>query len=64
MVGQGLTVLAAGAGGNCSDILFLLPIISLFFFHPLSEMNGWVTCGLCPVPGHWVDDWWLYAMKV
>ena len=30
MVGQGLTVLAVGAGRDCSDIFFLSPIISLF----------------------------------
>ena len=30
MVGQGLTVLAVGAGGDCSDISFLSPIISFF----------------------------------
>ena len=36
MVGQGLTVLAVGAGGGgCSDIFFLSPITSLFFL-PLS----------------------------
>ena len=42
MVGQGLTVLAVGAGGDCSDILFLSPIISLVLI-PLSGMDGWVT---------------------
>ena len=47
MVGQGLTVLAVGAGGDCSDTFFLSPIISLFFL-PLSGMDGWVTCGLSP----------------
>ena len=35
MVGQGLTVLAVGAGGGCSDIFFLSLITSLFFL-PLS----------------------------
>ena len=40
MVGQGLTVLAVGAGGDCSDIFFLSPFISLFFV-PLSGMDGW-----------------------
>ena len=49
MVGQGLTVLAVDAGGYCSDIVFLSPIISLFFL-PLSGMNGWVICGLSPFP--------------
>ena len=43
IVGQGLTVLAVCAGGDCSDIFFLSPIISLFFI-PLSGMDGWVTC--------------------
>ena len=43
MVGQGLTVLAVGAGGDCSDMLFLSPIISLFFI-PFSGMGEWVTC--------------------
>ena len=43
MIGQGLTVLAVDAGGDCSAIFFLLPIISLFFI-PLSGMDGWVTC--------------------
>ena len=45
MVGQGLTVLAESAGGDCSDIFFLSPFISLFFL-PLSGTDGWVTCGL------------------
>ena len=45
MVGQGLTVLAVGAGGDCSVIFFLSPIIS-FFFLPLSGIDGWVTFGL------------------
>ena len=45
MEGQGLTVFAVGAGGDCSDIFFLSPIISLFFL-PLSGTDGWVTCGL------------------
>ena len=44
MVGQGLTVLAVGAGGLFGYI-FLSPIISLFFV-PLSGTDGWVTCGL------------------
>ena len=44
MVGQGFTVLAVGAGRDCSDIFFLSPIIS--FFLPLSGMDGWVTCGI------------------
>ena len=43
MVGQVLTVLAVGAGLDCSDILFLSPNIFLFFI-PLSGMDGWVTC--------------------
>ena len=47
MVGQGLTVLAVGAGGDCSDIFFLSPIISLFFL-PLSGINGWVIYCLSP----------------
>ena len=42
MVGRGLTVLAVGADGDCSDIFFLSPIISLFCF-PLSVTDGWVT---------------------
>ena len=66
--GQGLTVLAVGAGGDCSDILFLSPIISLFFLL-LSGMDGWVACGLSPfqqnfmILGHWVGDGRLYAME-
>ena len=40
-------MLAVGAGGDCLDICFLSPIISLFFL-PLSRMDGWVTCGLSP----------------
>ena len=47
MVGQGLTVLAVGAGGDCLDIFFLSPFISLFFL-PVSGMDEWVTCGLSP----------------
>ena len=39
MVGQGLTVLAVGAGRDCSDIFFLSPIISLF---SPSLWNEWV----------------------
>ena len=38
-------MLAVGAGRDCSDIFFLSPITSLFFF-PLSGMAGWTTCGL------------------
>ena len=38
MVGQGPTVLAVGAGGDCSVIFFLTPIIS-FFFLPLSGID-------------------------
>ena len=48
MVGQELTVLAVGAGGDCSDIFFSLTYHFSFFFLPLSGMNGWVTCGLSP----------------
>ena len=58
MVGQGLTVLAVGAGGDCSAVCFLSPIIS-FFFLPLSGMDGWVTCGLSPLQhqdAEWVMD--------
>ena len=62
MVGQGLTVLAVGAGRDCSGIFFLSPIIS-FFFLPLSGMDGWVTCGLSPfqqkfsdIRAEWVMD--------
>ena len=40
-------MLAVGAGGDCSDIFFLSPIISLSFL-PFSGMNGWITCGLSP----------------
>ena len=40
MVGQGLTVLAVGAGGDCSDNFFLSPIISLFFSPSL--WNEWM----------------------
>ena len=47
MVGQGLTVLAVGAGGDCLDIFFLSPFISLFFL-PVSGMDEWVTCALSP----------------
>ena len=54
MVGQGLTVLAVGAGRDCSYIFFLSPIIS-FFFLPLSGMNGWVTCGLSPFQQNFSD---------
>ena len=56
MVGQGLTVPAVGAGGDCSDIhvFFLSPFISLFFL-PLSGMDGWVTCGLSPFQKNFSD---------
>ena len=54
MVGQWLTVLAVGAGGDCSDIFFLSLFISLFFL-PLSGMNGWVTCGLSPFQQNFSD---------
>ena len=47
IVGQELTVLAVGAGGYCSNIFLLSPIIT-FFFLPL---------------GRWVVDGWLYAME-
>ena len=40
MVGQVLTVLAVGAGGDCSDNFFLAPIISLFLSP--SFWNGWM----------------------
>ena len=40
MVGQGLTVLAVGAGGDCSDIFFLSPIIAFFFFLSLEWVDG------------------------
>ena len=39
-VGQGLTVLAVGAGGDCSDIYFLSLIISLSFSLSLEWMHG------------------------
>ena len=45
MVGQGITVLAVSAGGDCSDIFFLSPIL---FSFPLSGMDELVTCGLSP----------------
>ena len=32
-------MLAVGAGGDCSDVFALSPIISLFFL-PLSGMDG------------------------
>ena len=54
MVGQGLTVLAVGAGGDCSDIFFLSPIIAFFLF-PLSGMGGWETCGLSPFQYNFSD---------
>ena len=34
MVGQGLTVLAVGAGEDCSDIFFLSPIDHFSFLSP------------------------------
>ena len=41
MVGQGLTVLAVGAGEDCSDIFFLSPIDHFSFLSPsLSGMDG------------------------
>ena len=54
MVGQGLTVLAVGVSGDCLDIFFLSPIISLFFL-PLSGMDGWVTRGLRPFQPNFSD---------
>ena len=54
MVGQWLTVLAVGAGEDCSDIFFLSPLVSLFFL-PLSGMDGWVTCGLSPFQQNFSD---------
>ena len=54
MVGQWLTVLAVGVGGDCLDIFFLSPIISLFFLH-LSGMDGRVTCGLSPFQQNFSD---------
>ena len=53
IVGQGLTVLAVGAGRDCSDI-FLSHIIS-FFFLPRSGMDEWVTCGLSPFQQNFSD---------
>ena len=47
-------MLAVGAGGDCSDIFFLSPIISFFFF-PLSGMDGWVICGLSPFQQNFSD---------
>ena len=38
-------MLAAGAARDCSNIFFLSPITSLFFF-PLSGMARWTICGL------------------
>ena len=58
MVGQGLTVLAVGAGGDCSGIFFLSPIFSLFFLPFLSPSlwnGGWVTCGLSPFQQNFSD---------
>ena len=47
MVGQGLTVLAVGADGDCSDIFFLSPIDHFSFLSPfLSGMAGRITCDL------------------
>ena len=40
-------MLAVGAGVDCSDIFFSR-LSFLFFFFPLSGMDGWVTCGLSP----------------
>ena len=40
LVGQGLTVLAVDAGGDCLDIIFLSPIISLLFSPSL--WNEWM----------------------
>ena len=60
MVGQWLTVLAVGAGGDCSNIIFLSPFISLFFL-PLSGMDGWVTCGLSPFQQNFSDIRMLYG---
>ena len=40
MVGQGLTVLAVGAGGNGSVIFFLSPNISFSFSLCLELING------------------------
>ena len=54
MVGQRLTVLAVGAGGDFSVIFFLSPIIS-FFVLPLSGIDGWVTCGLSPFQQNFSD---------
>ena len=54
MVGQGLSVLAVGTGGDFSVIFFLSPIIS-FFFLPLSGIDGWVTCGLSPFQQNYSD---------
>ena len=68
MVGQGLAVLAVGAGGGCLDIFFLSPITSLFFL-PLSGMDGWTTCGLCHFQQNFSDirtmmgGGLLYAIK-
>ena len=52
MVGQGLTVLAIGAGGDCSDIFFSL---TYHFFLRVSGMDEWVTCGLSPFQQHFSD---------
>ena len=47
-------MLSVGAGGNCLDISFLSPIISLFFL-PLSRTDGWVICGLSPFQQNFSD---------
>ena len=39
MVGQGLTVLAVGAGGDCLDRFFLSPIIFFSFSLSLEWMD-------------------------
>ena len=68
MIGQGLTVLAIGAGGGCSDIFFFSPITSLFFLL-VSGMDGWTTCGLSHFQQTFSDirtivrDGLLYAIK-
>ena len=56
-------MLAVGAGGDCSDIFFLSPIIS-FVFLPLSGMDLWVTCGVSPFQQNFSDvrtltGWWM-----
>ena len=54
MVGQGLTVLAVGVGGDYLDIFF--SHLSFLFFFPLSGMNGWVACGLSPFQENFCDN--------